>query len=493
MNILFIYPEIPDTFWSFKYALKFIHKKAALPPLGLITIAAMLPKEWNKKLVDLNVDKLINEDLQWADYVFISGMIIQRDSAKRIIKLCNEAHIPVVAGGPLFTMEHEEFPLVDHFILGEAEDILQQFVDDISQQRIPKRVYQSTGVPDIKKTPVPMWRLLNLSSYAVMSIQCSRGCPNDCNFCNVTTLFGKRVRIKTAEQIIAELDGLYQAGWRGSVFFADDNFIARKMFLTKKLLPALVKWQKGKNIAFTTQTTVDLADNDELMKLMVDGGVRTVFIGIETPIEASLVSCKKRSNINRDMVLDIKKMQRAGLQVYGGFIVGFDDEPTDVFQKVTNFIQQSGVVVAMIGILQAPPGTALYKERKQQGRILEGKLSGNNFDSTNIIPKISLSDLCEGYASILKGVYSPKPYYLRIRTFLQEYNLPKIQSKVHMTEISAAFRAIILFGFKGKKGEKSRRYFWQLMFWTLFRRPKSIPLALTMVVYGYHFAKVSHI
>ena len=245
MNILLVYPEFPDTFWSFKHALKFVRKKAGAPPLGLLTVAAMLPSPWEKRLVDLNVTSLSDEDLAWADYVFISAMIVQRDSARAAIQHCKTAGVKVVAGGPLFTMEHEKFPDVDYFVLNEAEEIITPFLRDLEQGRA-RRVYTSDEFPDIHQTPVPLWELANLKHYDSVSIQFSRGCPFNCDFCNVTSLLGHRPRTKTAAQIIAELDSIYALGWRKSIFFVDDNFIGNKKYIKTEMLPALIEWRKGK-------------------------------------------------------------------------------------------------------------------------------------------------------------------------------------------------------------------------------------------------------
>ncbi|HNT35518.1 MAG TPA: radical SAM protein, partial [bacterium] len=326
MNILLVYPEFPDTFWSFKHALKFVQKKAASPPLGLLTVAALLPQEWSKRLIDLNVTKLKREELAWADYVFISGMVLQRDAVRRILRQCQEVGVKTVAGGPLFTGEYEQFPEVTHFVLNEAELTLPEFLRDL-EQGSPKRVYTTTEFPDIRQTPTPMWELLDFSKYASMSLQFSRGCPFHCDFCNVTALFGHRCRIKTVSQILAELDRIYSLGWRDSIFFVDDNFIGNKRFLKQELLPALIQWQKGKvGITFHTEASINLADDEELMNMMSNAGFDQVFIGIETPDEVSLAECSKKQNRNRNLLDDVRRIQRARLQVQGGFIVGFDHD-----------------------------------------------------------------------------------------------------------------------------------------------------------------------
>jgi radical SAM superfamily enzyme YgiQ (UPF0313 family) len=489
MNILLVYPEFPDTFWSFKHALKFVHKKSGAPPLGLLTVAAMLPSEWEKRLVDLNVMDLTDEDLAWADYVFVSAMIVQRESARATIQRCKTAGVKVVAGGPLFTMEYEKFPDVDYFVLNEAEETLAPFLRDLEQGQA-RRVYTSDEFPDIHQTPVPLWKLANLKYYDSVSIQFSRGCPFNCDFCNVTALLGHRPRTKTAVQIIAELDSIYALGWRKSIFFVDDNFIGNKKYIKTELLPALIEWRKGKvGMRFSTEASINLADDPELMRLMVQAGFDAVFVGIETPNEDSLTECSKNQNKGRDLVESVKRLQRAGLQVQGGFIVGFDNDSTSIFKQQIDFIQKSGIVTAMVGLLQAPLGTRLYERMQEEGRLIN-EFSGDNVDgSTNIIPRMGLESLREGYREILGHIYSPQFYYERVLTFLREYNPPKIRFHPDPQYILALGRSIYRLGIRGVE----RVQYWRLFFWTLIRRPRLFPLAITLAIMGFHFRQVTEL
>ena len=486
LKILLVYPEFPDTFWSFKHALKFIRKKAGAPPLGLLTVAAMLPPAWEKRLVDLNVTSLTDKDLAWADYVFVSAMIVQRESAQAVIGRCRTAGVKVVAGGPLFTMEHEQFPGVDHFVLNEAEETLAPFVRDLLAGQA-RRVYSSDEFPDIHQTPIPLWRLANLKHYDTISIQFSRGCPFNCDFCNVTALLGHRPRTKTSAQIIAELDSLYAVGWRKSIFFVDDNFIGNKKQIKSEVLPALIEWRKGKaGMPFSTEASINLADDPELMSLMTQAGFDTVFVGIETPNVDSLTECSKTQNKGRDLVESVKQLQRAGLQVQGGFIVGFDNDPLSIFQQQIDFIQKSGIVTAMVGLLQAPLGTRLYERMQKEGRLVN-EFSGDNVDgSTNIIPRMGLESLREGYRKILNQIYAPKLYYERVLTFLREYPPPKIKFQFEPQYVLALWRSIYQLGIRGVE----RVHYWRLFFWTLFRRPRLFPLAITLSIMGFHFRQV---
>jgi radical SAM superfamily enzyme YgiQ (UPF0313 family) len=358
MKVLLVYPKYPESFWSFSYALRFIGKKSAHPPLGLLTVAAMLPREWEKRLVDMNVKKLRDEDIKWADCVFISAMAIQRDSAREVIDRCHRFGVKTVAGGPLFTMEPEEFDDVDHLVLNEAEITLPQFLEDL-ERGTPQHIYTTDLKPDLSQTPIPLWDLINLHDYASMSIQYSRGCPYDCEFCDITTLYGHKQRLKTVEQMLAELDALYERGWRGSVFIVDDNFIGNKVRLKNEVLPAIIEWMEAHEhpFWFITEASINLADDEELMDLMRRAGFVHVFVGIETPDEESLKECNKFANLNRNLISSVKKIQNYGMQVSGGFIVGFDNDTPSIFERQIKFIQQSGIVTAMVGLLNAPKGT----------------------------------------------------------------------------------------------------------------------------------------
>ena len=486
MKVLLLYPDFPDTFWSFKHALKFIRKQASLPPLGLLTVAAMLPPEWEKRLVDTNVRTLRDRHLAWADVVFISAMIAQRDAVTALIARCRAAGKLIVAGGPLFTSAHEEFPDVDHFVLNEAEITLPEFLRDFAQGQA-RRVYASTEFADVAQTPTPQWKLADLRRYASLSIQYSRGCPFDCEFCDVTAKFGHRARAKSAAQIIAELDAIHQAGWRGPVFFVDDNLIGNKRALKTDLLPALIAWQERRRsgMPFYTEASINLADDDELMRLMVDAGFDGVFVGIETPDEASLAECNKRQNQKRDLIADVKRMQRAGLQVQGGFIVGFDSDTSTIFQRQIDFIQKSGIVTAMVGLLNALPDTRLHARMKLEGR-LSGQTTGNNADgSINFVPRMNTEALLEGYRNILRRIYAPKPYYQRVRTFLREYRRPKISAPLSWRHVWALGHSSLRLGVIGRE----RFQYWRLLLWTLFHRPALLQLAVTFAIYGHHFRK----
>jgi radical SAM superfamily enzyme YgiQ (UPF0313 family) len=489
MKILLVYPETPSTFWSFKDALKFVSKKSAEPPLGLITVAAMLPTKWEKKLIDMNVTKLKDKDILWADYVFLGGMNIHVQSIKDIIRRCNKLNVKIIAGGPLFTTQHQDFLGIDHFILNEAETTLPQFLNDL-EKGTPKLLYTTDEFPDIELTPIPMWELLEIKKYASLSLQYSRGCPYDCEFCSITMLNGRKPRTKTKEQFLGELDRLYKLGYRGSVSIVDDNFIGNKRKLKEEILPALIDWLKKKKypFQFITEVSINLADDEELISLMVEAAVTSIFVGIETPNEASLAECGKSQNQKRDLVDSIKKLQRHGMVVSGGFIIGFDNDPKDIFDRQISFIRQSGIVSAMVGLLNAPTGTHLFARMKEENRLLEN-WGGNNMDGyTNIIPKMNYRDLMAGYSNIIHTIYSPREYYGRIKSFLNEYEVPVWKSqRLTLTEIKAFIRLLWLIGVL----EKGKRYFWKTLVYSFFKYPKKFSLAMTLTVYGYHFRRIA--
>ncbi len=486
MNVLLIYPKFPDTFWSFAYALSFIGKKSAFPPLGLLTVASLLPAKWSKRLVDINVDGLTDKDLLWADMAFIGGMAIQRKSAEQIIARCNAMNLTVVAGGPLFTSEPDEFKTVDHLVLDEAELTLPAFLSDLQNGQL-KKIYRASCFCDIGDTPIPAWNLIKMKRYASMSMQFSRGCPFNCEFCNVTTLFGHRPRMKTPQQIVAELDSIYVSGWRGSIFFVDDNFIGNKSYLKTHLLPALIEWRKNKKgCVFFTEASINLADDPELLDMMVMAGFDSVFIGIESPDELSLTECHKTQNKNRDLLESVNIIHRSGLQVMGGFIVGFDSDKPSIFQRQIDFIQKSGIVTAMVGMLQAPPGTRLFDRLQRESRVVNA-FNGDNVDgTTNIIPQMGIDRLLAGYRTIMKQIYSPKYYYRRVRTLLKELKAPETNQPINVQRFLAYFRATFRLGVLGKE----RFRYWQLMFWTLIRRPSQLSLAVTLSIYGHHYRKI---
>jgi radical SAM superfamily enzyme YgiQ (UPF0313 family) len=489
MKILFVYPEYPDTFWSFRYALKFVGKKAPFPPLGLLTVAAMLPDAWEKRLVDLNIQQLADDDITWADYVFISAMAVQRHSVNDILARCRRLGTLTVAGGPLFTASAADFDQVDHLVLGEAEITLRPFLKDL-ENGTARHLYPADRFADVEETPVPLWNLANPRAYGAMNIQYSRGCPFDCEFCDITQLFGRTPRTKTSRQLVTELDSLYTWGWRGGVFFVDDNFIGDRRKLKTDTLPTLIDWaeQHGHPYDFYTEASIDLADDAELMAMMVKSGFEEVFVGIETPHDEGHSESGKLQNKGRDLLGCVRKIQQAGLQVQAGFIVGFDSDPPSIFERQISFIQESGIVTAMVGMLIALRGTKLHQRLHREGRLLEEATGNNTAVTLNFIPHMNSETLISGYRTILTTIYAPQQYYQRVIKFLTVYRSQSHRPfRLKTGYLGALIKSMLFLGIIGKE----RFYFWKLFFWSLIRRPRLFSLAITFAIYGYHFRKIT--
>jgi len=458
-----------------------------MPPLGLLTVAAMLPRDWNLKLVDANVSRLRDEDLQWADYVLLGAMIVQKDSVHEIAARCAALGKTVIAGGPLFTTGHEAFPQIQHFVLGEAEEIMPQVVEDMRQARV-QPLYQAPHRPDVTHTPIPRWDLIDFQNYVTLSAQFSRGCPFDCEFCDIIVMNGRLPRLKTPEQFIAELDVLRLRGWEDMVFIVDDNFIGNKP-RTKALLHSLIEWRARTRtkIRFLAEASMNLADDPELYELMVQAGFKKVFVGIETPSLEALAECHKVQNRNRDLVASVQTLQSAGLEVMGGFIVGFDSDKKDIFKRQFEFIQRSGVATAMVGLLTALPQTRLWHRLKREGR-LEMESSGNNLDAEmNFQPKMNREFLQTGYRELMKKLYEPHNYYQRVRTFLKRHTTTGPRRRLSRAEVMAFLKSFWMLGMwhRGRVG------YWRLFWGTLLRRPRKFPQAIELAIIGYHFRCVA--
>jgi radical SAM superfamily enzyme YgiQ (UPF0313 family) len=489
MKALLIYPAIPDTFWSFKHILKFVRKKAAHPPLGILTVAAMLPRDWDIRIVDMNVESLTDETIGWADLVFVSAMLVQKESAREAIDRCHGLGRKIVGGGPIFITARADFDDVDYLVLNEAELTLPRFLEDLAKGE-PKHVYETDEKPDITTTPLPRWDLINTRHYASLCIQYSRGCPFNCEFCDIVNLNGRVPRVKSNEQMVREFESLYEIGWRGRLFIVDDNFIGNKLKV-KSMLRAITDWQKAHKFPFDlyTEASVNLADDDELMHLMVEAGFDCVFLGLETPEEDSLKECGKHQNSGKDLVEAVKTIQRNGMEVMGGFIIGFDSDPPNIFDRQIKFIQNSGVVKAMIGLLNAVPGTRLYERLKKEGRILEDwNCTGDNCDgSLNFVPKMDAQTLKDGYRAVLNYVYSPREYYRRVHEFLKDYR-PKRSRRLNRTEVMAFFRSILYLGILDKG--RNKIYYWRLLLNAFFFHRRAFGDAVSSAIFGYHFRKL---
>ncbi len=485
MKILLVYPTYPDTFWSFKHALSFISRKAAFPPLGLLTVAAMLPAQWEKRLVDVNVTPLSDEILAWADMVLVSAMLVQETGAKDVIARAKAMGKIIVAGGPAMTAQPERFQGVDHFVLNEAEITLPLFLEDL-RLGIPKPVYTSAERPDIALTPVPQWDLLNFRDYVTMSVQYSRGCPFDCEFCDIVVMNGHRPRVKSPDQMLREIESLYDTDWRGTVFIVDDNFIGN-IASVKQFLPRLIDWQKahGFPFKFMTEASINLAHDDDLIRMMSKANFHKVFIGIESPSTASLDECGKIQNLKTDIPEAVVKLHQHGLQVMGGFIVGFDSDTESIFEQQIRFIQQVGIVTAMVGLLNALPRTRLWRRLQSENRLLQ-ETSGENTDGTlNFIPKMDADALVAGYRRIIGELYSRRIYYKRIHLFLQHYT-PTARSHISLNDILALIQSMFRIGIFSR----ANVLYWKLLFKTALTNFSSLPVAIELSICGEHFNKM---
>ncbi len=487
MRALMICPEWPDTYWSFKHALPFEGKRSAYPPLGLLTVASMLPPTWEKRLIDMNVKPLRDRDLKWADVVMIGAMLVQTQGTLDILKRCREMGIRTVVGGPIAGTVPAVRESADHVVIGEAEDVMESFCRDLEAGNA-KPEYQGAELPELSKTPLPDLSLINPKHYSSMAIQFSRGCPFNCEFCDIIEMFGRRPRTKPIPQVLAELDQLVAMGWTSSVFLVDDNFIGNKKNV-KLLLPALAEWNEQHNnrFSFFTEASVNLADDEDLLQMMQRAGFFRVFLGIETPEEESLKAAQKFQNTKRSLMDSVKRLQRYGLEVMAGFIVGFDTDTEDVFDKQVAFIQESAIPLAMVGILQALPGTQLYRRLVKEGRLV-GNGDGNNTDiNLNFLPKMDPKLLVEGYRSILQRIYSAEAYYDRVRTFLARYNPGR---RIRPRQWSDYYAFFLSLWHQGVLGD-SRREYWKFIFDAATHYRHAFSTAVTLAIMGHHLQVIT--
>jgi radical SAM superfamily enzyme YgiQ (UPF0313 family) len=489
MRVLLVYPEFPDTYWSFRHALKFEGKGAPFPPLGLLTVSAMLPEPWERRLVDMNVRRLRDSDIEWADIIFASAMIVQKESLERVVARCKALGKPVAVGGPYVSTSAEHLPEADHIFVGEAETTLPEFLKDLESGE-PKHIYQAAERPALTSTPVPHFHLVDSPRYSAMSVQYSRGCPFQCEFCDIIEIYGRVPRTKTNEQMLAELDALRAAGWRGLVFIVDDNFIGNKKNV-RRLLPALIEWSErhGRPFSFITEASVNLAEDDALLELMRRANFRRVFLGIETPVEESLREAQKGQNTRRDLLESVRKIQSYGMEVMAGFIVGFDNDPEDIFERQIDFIRESAIPLAMVGLLTALPDTQLWRRLKREGRLLKESAGSNTEGSLNFVPRMDRARLVEGYRRIVQTIYSPAEYYQRALDCLSHLTQgPEPRRRRLLRDAAAFVRIVLTLGIRDRHG---RAEFWRYLRQATTTHRRNFPHAVTLAAMGYHFRKLT--
>jgi radical SAM superfamily enzyme YgiQ (UPF0313 family) len=497
MNALLIYPEFPETFWSFKHALKFLGKRAAQPPLGLMTVAALLPGAWKKRLVDTNVELLRDRDLAWADVVLLSGMRIQSESLLAIVERCRARGLRTVVGGPISSSVPAVELKADHVVIGEAESLIGELAREL-EQGTARPVYQAAERPEMCTSPLPDLSLIKMKRYSTMTVQYSRGCPFNCEFCDIIEIYGRRPRTKAVAQVLAELEQLHAAGWRDSVFIVDDNFIGNKA-RAKELLRAMAEWrtQAGAGFEFITEASLNLADDTELMQLMKDAGFKSVFLGIETPDESGLISSNKLQNTRRSLLESVERIQSYGIEVMGGFILGFDTDKEDIFDRMVEFIEKSGIPIAMVGLLQAMPGTQLFRRLRREGRIVDGGGGNNTFcERLNFLPRMDAAKLVEGYHEVMKRIYNCEAYYERVKLYLNRAHpkpakrAPGERAKKQPREpwmtrdnLRALVNSIVRQGVFGRH----QWSYWKFLAEAATRYRRCFGAAMTLAVMGYHF------
>jgi radical SAM superfamily enzyme YgiQ (UPF0313 family) len=492
MNALLVYPRFPVTYWGFQYSLRLIGKRASLPPLGLITVAGLLPSHWHLRLVDLNLRDLGDDDLHWADLVLTGGLLIQVDSIQETTSRARAFGIPVAVGGPAPTTSPELFCDADVVFCGEAEgrvDELIQALTALTQQAESRLVIEAPAShPDMTAVPVPRFDLLDLSEYASLSVQYSRGCPFQCEFCDVIEIFGRKPRVKTPEQVIEELEAICRLGYKGTVFFVDDNFIGNKAAV-KRLLPLMGDWQRqrGRPFDFYTEASVDLATDQRLLRSMVDAGFSSVFLGIETPSRKALKQAQKLQNLRIDPTEAVERVTRAGIEVMGGFIVGFDNDGPEIFAQQRKFLEGQPIPLAMAGILTALPGTALWRRLSAEGRLRQ-RSNGDPFSRPNFTPAMSETALLRGYGQLMEWLYSPNEYYGRCEAYLRRVGSVPASRRSTPGEVNALLRAIWQIGVRSPQ----RRLFWRLLSRALLTRPSKVRQAVVHAVQGEHLIRYTH-
>jgi radical SAM superfamily enzyme YgiQ (UPF0313 family) len=486
MKALLVYPEFPDTFWSFKHALPFQGKRSAFPPLGLLTVSAMLPKQWQKRLVDLNVQRLKDSDLDWADVVLFSGMIVQGPSLKEQLARARRRGRRTVVGGPITSARDAAIYLADHIVEGEAEEMIGQLAADL-EQGAAKPHYMHPQLPDVTRVPLPDLHLAPLRRYSSMSVQFSRGCPFTCEFCDIIEIYGRRPRTKTPDQVCAELDQLYRLGWRGSVFMVDDNFIGNKKSV-KALLPRLIQWMRDHNFPFTlyTEASMNLAEDEELLGMLREAHFTRVFLGIETPVAESLKETTKFQNLRKDLLESVKLIQAYGLEVMAGFIVGFDNDPPDVFDRQIAFIREAAIPLSMVGLLSALPNTQLWRRLKAEGRLLKASLGNNTLVDLNFIPRMDAQELLNGYRRILQTIYSPREYFQRASAFLTQLGSGS-RSPIVFSDVMALGRSLWRQGLLSNY----RQEYWKFLVQSLRRHRRHFSKAITLAIMGHHFFELT--
>ncbi len=492
IKVLMVWPRFPASFWSLAEVMEIVPERSLVPPLGLITVAALCPKQWKIRLVDLAFDALSDEDILWADLVMVSAMAIQREGVRQTLERASKLNRRTMIGGPYASSEPGALlPLADHVVVGEPDEIFHQIATDL-EGGSARRLYRVKERPDVSHTPVPRFDLLALENYILMSVQFSRGCPFTCEFCDIITIYGRRPRTKSPAQLIGELDALLQLGWRKEVFIVDDNFIGNHK-AALELAQELERWQRRNRypFGFFTEASIDLASRPALLDAMVKANFCRVFIGIESPSAESLKEAKKFQNLRRDPLDSIRSIQQRGLWVMGGFIVGFDSDPPDIFDRQIEFVERAAIPWAMTGVLQAPPTTPLYERMKREGRLLQDNPEPSNFDPPNFRTVLPLPELLDGTKRMLLTLYDPRRFYERLFDSLERWQL---QPEQRAAALSLLYLLGVVFKSAWKQGVLSsyRRAYWRFLRRLMIRwglNPQKRRLGFELALSGHHFIR----
>ena len=495
MKCLLVYPRFTSTsFWNYLPVCDLVGAKYPAAPLGLCTVAAMLPQEWELRLVDCNTQDLKDEDLQWADIVFSGGMIAQQGEHVKLLERVKAAGKVHVVGGPDATSSPHIYDIATHLVLGEAEVTLPEFLEDFKSGNAGHLYAAGKRQADMSLTPIPRYDLLNFDNYLHVGVQFARGCPFNCEFCDIIELFGRVPRIKEDDQMLKELTYLYDLGYRGHVDFVDDNFIGNKS-KAKKLLPKLRDWLEEHNwpFEFTTEATINLADDEVLLNLMQETGFSAIFVGIESPDEDTLKQTQKGQNTKRSIPESIKRINRHGIFVNAGYILGFDSEKGSVERGLIHSVRETAIPVNMIGLLTALPNTQLTRRLKKENRLAEGfdKVTENHGDQClgglNFEPVRSKQDIYQDYRNVIEVVYSPKEYFSRVREVTLMLDCSKKRMKLplkHQIKDLKAFAKLIY-----KMGIKAdyRKEFWSVLWTCVTKNPRAIRYSVALVALYLHF------
>jgi len=489
MRVLLIYPLFPKSYWSFDAVLELIDRKALLPPLGLVTVAAILPQEWEFKLVDRNIRDIEDSEWDWADLVILSGMIVQKEDLLAQVRAAKDRGKPVAVGGPYATSLYPEVQAAgaDYLVLDEGELTLPMFVEALDRGET-SGIFRATEKPDVSQTPIARFDLLEFDAYDSMSVQFSRGCPFQCEFCDIIVLYGRKPRTKTPQQFIAELDRLYELGWRRPIFLVDDNFIGNKRNV-KLLLRELKPWlrDRGYPFDFSTEASIDLANDPELMELMVEANFTSIFIGIETPDTDSLKTTKKFQNTRDPLAEAVQTIVAYGMRVKAGFIIGFDGEKTGAGDRIVEFVEKTAIPMPMLSMLQVLPDTGLMHRLKKEGRLLDWESGMMQTTLMNFIPTRPLEEIAREYLEAFWKLYEPVPYLDRVYRHFMMMGERRNQSTSDEIVDWKGIRALAIVLWRQGVKRETRWTFWRYLFDILRYKPSLFVLYMSTCALTEHF------